>query len=342
LRIRSIAGTCLGRIELKADMLEPKKSANPLVSIVLPTYMRSHKLREAINSVRSQTYSEWELIVVDDNQPTEPHAERTETIVREYQNLANVVLIMHGCNKGACAARNTGIAAAKGDFIAFLDDDDIWVANKLALQVDALNKDSSADFVFCDLVCVDETANTRHVVHWGLSKDDLFKDLLKKGGGICTSALLIRKTAVLEIGGFDTSLPSYQDYDLLLRLALRYKHVAIDIPLLEYNVGADGISRNYEAKFKGKKLMIEKYSVYFGDRSLSAYYAGHLEVLGDYAVLNGRRWVAIGYFARSILKRPALPSAYLKLFVSVIGGEWLYRITSISFRKVRRLMGGGV
>lgn len=318
------------------------ESVNPLVSIVLPTYMRSQKLRETINSVLSQTYSPWELIVVDDNRPTEPHAEQTETTVREYQNFANIVLIKHGCNKGACAARNTGIAAAKGDFIAFLDDDDIWVANKLALQVDALNKDPSADFVFCNLVCVDETTNSSHVVHWKFSKDDLFNDLLKKGDGICTSALLIRKTAVLAIGGFDTSLPSFQDYDLLLRLALRYKHVAIDIPLLEYNVSADGISRNYEAKFKGKMIIIDKYSEYFGARSLSKYYAGHLAVLGDYALLRGRRWVSIKYFARSILKRPAWPSTYVKLFVSVLGGERLHRIASIFSKKVRRLIGGGV
>jgi glycosyltransferase involved in cell wall biosynthesis len=308
---------------------------------VLPTYKRSHKLKATIDSVFQQTYGKWELIVVDDNQPSDPHSRETENVMCQYRDHPNVVLIKHGVNKGACAARNTGIAAAKGEFIAFLDDDDIWATNKLELQVDALRRNPEAGFVFCDLICVDSTDNTRKRVKFGLSKDDLFRDLLKRGGGICTSALMIRKDLLAEIGGLDESLPSYQDYDLLLRLALRAKHAAIELPLLDYNVSSDGISRNYEAKFKGKKTIIDKYREHFRDRTLASYYGTHLEVLGDYAVLHGRRWVAIRYYAHAISKRPVSVSPYAKLLVALIGGESLYRVASSRYHKARRFIASG-
>jgi glycosyltransferase involved in cell wall biosynthesis len=310
-----------------------------LVSIVLPTYRRAGKLKATIDSVFRQTYANWELIVVDDNHPSDTHSRETENVIREYSDHSNVVLITHGVNKGACAARNTGITAAKGEYIAFLDDDDTWATNKLELQVAELRKNPDTGFVFCDLICVDSTDNTRKRVKFGLSKDDLFRDLLKRGGGICTSALMIRKDILLEIGGFDASLPSYQDYDLLLRLALRCKHAAIDTPLLDYNVSSDGISRNYEAKFRGKKIIIDKYSNYFRDSSLAAYYGTHLEVLGDYAVLHGRRWVAIRYYAHAISKRAVSVSPYAKLLVALIGGETLYRRASARYQKARQLIG---
>jgi len=319
---------------------ERERMCEPLVSIVLPTYKRSAKLKATIDSVFQQTYGNWELIVVDDNHPSDPHAQQTERVVRDYRDHPNVVLIKHPANRGACAARNTGIAAARGQYIAFLDDDDIWAANKLALQVQELDRNSEAGFAYCDLVCVDSTSGTRQVIHFGLSKDDLFVDLLKRGGGICTSALLVRKEVLMAVGGFDASLPSYQDYDLLLRLALHSKHVAIDIPLLDYNVASDGISRNYAAKFRGKKILIDRYRTHYRDKGLVGYYGRHLEVLGDYAVLDGWRWLAIGCYAKSIAKRPASPSPYLKLIVSLLGGRTLYTLASQHYHKARRLLGG--
>jgi len=310
-----------------------------LVSIVLPTYKRSHILKATIDSVFRQTYGNWELIVVDDNHPSDPHSRETEKVISDYMDHPNVVLITHGVNKGACAARNTGIAAAKGKFIAFLDDDDTWATDKLALQVDALQKNAEAAFVFCDLICVDSTDNSRKLVNFGLSKDSLFLDLLKRGAGICTSALVIRKDVLVAIGGFDNSLPSYQDYDLLLRLSLCSKGMSIEVPLLTYNVSADGISRNYEAKFAGKKIIIERYEKYFSDRSLAHYYGLHLGVLADYAILHGKRWIAVKYYALSISKTPVAVFTYVKLLVTLLGGEWLYRFTSDKYQKLRQSVG---
>jgi glycosyltransferase involved in cell wall biosynthesis len=306
---------------------------------VLPTYKRSHKLKATIDSVFRQSYANWELIVIDDNQPKDLHCHKTESIVAGYSDRSKVVLIKHGVNKGACAARNTGIAAARGEFVAFLDDDDTWTADKLEVQVTALSRDPGAGFAFCDLICVDSTDNTRRRVTFHLGRDDLFRDLLKRGGGICTSALLIRRQVLLEIGGFDASLPSYQDYDLLLRLALRTKHVSVGFPLLDYNVSADGISRNYEAKFRGKRIIIEKYREHFLDKELEAYYRAHLEVLGDYAILHGKRWLAITCYARSLRARPVALTAYGKLMTSLIGGVHLYKLGSRAYQHARQLGG---
>ena len=308
----------------------------PLVSIVLPTYKRADRLKGTIDSVMNQTYANWELVVVDDNGLSDPVSRKTREIIENYRGLNRVAFVGHEVNKGACAARNTGIAHARGEFVAFLDDDDTWAPNKLELQLAAFQADPGLGFVFCDLLCVDSTDNTRKLVKYGFGRETLFRDLLRNGAGICTSALVIRRDLLESIGGFDASLPSYQDYDLLLRLALRSRGVAVEEPLLCYNVSQDGISRNYESKFIGKKLILEKYLEHFSARDLSRYFAFHLGVLADYAVLHGRRWTAVKYYTLSISKWPASIPPYAKLLATLVGGQWLYKRASSMYHQLAR------
>src|SRR5882672_9314945 len=99
----------------------------PLVSVVLRTCRRAHMLKPAIEAVFAQTYKNWELIVVDDNDKSGSHSRDTREIVQGFQGRGHdVTLVVHGENRGLCAAGDTGIANARGEFVAFIDDDDIW------------------------------------------------------------------------------------------------------------------------------------------------------------------------------------------------------------------------
>jgi hypothetical protein len=149
----------------------------------------------------------------------------------------------------------------------------------------------------------------------------------------------VKRDLLIAIGGFDNSLPSYQDYDLLLRLSLCSKYTSIDAPLLSYNVFSDGISRNYESKFTGKKIILEKYRKYFSAVNLAHYYGIHLGVLADYAVLHGKRWIAVKYYVLSIAKRPVSVNSYVKLLITLAGGERLYRFVSNRYREIRQAGG---
>src|SRR5688500_9781977 len=103
---------------------------NPIVSVVIPTYNRAHLIRRAIDSVVAQTFADWELIVVDDASKDD-----AEGVVRSYGD-SRMRYVRHDVNKGASAARNTGLYAAHGEFVAFLDSDDEWLPEKLASQVE--------------------------------------------------------------------------------------------------------------------------------------------------------------------------------------------------------------
>ena len=124
---------------------------SPLISIVIPTYKRPDSLKKAIDNVLKQKYTNWEIIVVDDNGLTSSPSIKSEQIVRKFDQNIIIKYIKHDINRGACAARNTGILAARGRYVAFLDDDDAWEHNKLELQVSKMLANDSAGFCFCDL-----------------------------------------------------------------------------------------------------------------------------------------------------------------------------------------------
>jgi len=109
------------------------------VSVVIPTYKRSHILSKAINCVLLQTYKDIEIIVVDDNNENDEFRKKTEILMEQYKNNSRIKYIKHPKNKNGAAARNTGINASDANFIAFLDDDDLWSHKKIEKQMEYLN-----------------------------------------------------------------------------------------------------------------------------------------------------------------------------------------------------------
>ena len=175
---------------------------DPLISIVLPLYNGKNLVSKSIESVLAQSYTHWELLVVDDGS-----TDGGGDYIRTHFPQATVI---RQPNAGVAAARNKGIANAKGDLIAFLDQDDEWLPTKLRDQWDALRSDPYCAFVTC---------NQHFVCHEGVSLPANFSEKLKaEHRALVPSALLVRKQALQAVSLFDESLDVSSDFDLIRRL----------------------------------------------------------------------------------------------------------------------------
>jgi glycosyltransferase involved in cell wall biosynthesis len=211
----------------------------PSISVVIPTYNRAQNLIKALSSVSQQTYQPVEIIVVDDGSTDE-----TESVVRSFRSELNktsttVEFIQHNTNKGPAAARNTGIEHATGDFVAFLDSDDWWLDQKLELQMQLL-VDSSPDtaVIYCEYYRQDEK-NYRRKPNSQCYSGDVHEQLLQGWCPATTSLFLIRREALSDVGGFETGVMSFEDYDLWLRLAETYNFDYYPEPLVVKRVNGD-------------------------------------------------------------------------------------------------------
>lgn len=199
------------------------------VSVIIPTYKNRGGLIDSIESALSQNYDGLiEVIVVDDNDPRSTFRKHTEELMEQYKDNAKVKYIRHEVNKNGAAARNTGIRASKGDLIAFLDDDDLFLAGKLSKQVKYLecHKDKSA--VYCHA----RRGNT--IASIAILEGDGSRDILLLQSNFFTPSLMFRREALEAINGFDESFRRHQDYELLLRFfAAGYKIGCIPEVLIE-------------------------------------------------------------------------------------------------------------
>jgi glycosyltransferase involved in cell wall biosynthesis len=206
----------------------------PAVSVILPTHSRLEFLRRAIESVLAQTFEDLEVVVVDDG-PNDAIAE----FVAGHPDKC-VRLVRHERNQGVAAARNTGIAAATGSYIGFIDDDDLWLPTKLERQVPLL-RNEGADVVH-SLVYI---ANGEGEVYEAATQRGfrLFREVAAAGypylwllrrSSFQIGTFLVRRTCINDIGGFDATLSAVDDLDFVHRLRRRYEFRLVDEPLTKY------------------------------------------------------------------------------------------------------------
>jgi len=207
-----------------------KIETKPQVSVIIPTYNRAWIIEEAIDSVLAQDYTEFELIVVDDGS-----TDHTSDVLDSYRN---VIKVFPQKNKGVSAARNRGIAEASGKFIAFLDSDDLWLPQKLTVQIEFFDQTPDALICQTDEIWIRNglrvNPKKRHKKPSGM----IFKPSLK----LCLvspSATMIHRGLFDRVGGFDETLPACEDYDLWLRISCRFPIHLIDTPLIIKRGGHD-------------------------------------------------------------------------------------------------------
>lgn len=239
-----------------------------MISCIISTYKRPvNILMRAVMSVINQTYKDIELIVVNDC-PEEKELEKE--IRQELLKIENFKInyIVHKKNLGACQARNTGINISKGEFLAFLDDDDEWLENKLEVQL-AYFSNPKVGLVYCDNYIISKNSKVLHKNTPSKKFNSITKELLLSNfiGG--TSFPLLRKEAVISVGGFDINLKSSQDVDMWIRISQSYECIYCEKPLLNYYISDVSISKNLDKKISGYKYLIDKYkSYYLEDKTL--------------------------------------------------------------------------
>lgn len=297
-------------------------NSKSLISVIIPTYKRPNKIINAIKTVEKQTYSNFEIIIVDDNDSESNYRKKTKKNVLKNKK-ENLIYIEHKKNLGACAARNTGIENAKGEYIAFLDDDDIWYKKKLEKQFNKIKNDENIALVYCNYYKIDRTKNSKSKTNY-VYRGETYKAFLKKTSGLCTSSFLIRSSKIKKIGGFDEKLTSYQDYDLLLRLSKENKIDFVEEPLMEYIIDKDGISNDIDSKIKGKKAILNKYENEYKKNNLKKSLSNHYIILGDFFILSKNKRGGIEYYIKAIVLYPYSLKYYIKILgVCFFGFEFL-------------------
>jgi glycosyltransferase involved in cell wall biosynthesis len=217
------------------------------VSVVIPTRNRCARLLNAIASVRAQTGVDIEIIVVDDaSSDNTPRA--LPALCREEPRLRYV---RNECPLGGSGARNTGVALARGEFVAFLDDDDRFLPGKLEQQIAALREKPDAPAASCSFwLYFGERQSALRRLHAPRERGELLRANVLGGASVC----MVRTESFRKVGGFDQRLPSCQDWDLWLKLHALGPIVVCEAPLVRYSFHPDSqITGNALAEYRGRR-----------------------------------------------------------------------------------------
>jgi glycosyltransferase involved in cell wall biosynthesis len=269
------------------------------VTVVVPTYDRRELLERALNSVRNQTVLPSRVVVVDDASPNP-----AEPFVTGLYDDLTVDVVRHEENRGAAAARNTGVETADTEYVAFLDSDDYWDERKLELQLDVFEA-RDVGLVYCDQYIVEPDGVIKPSGK-ALPEGDVCPSLLDGWTAPNTSTLIFDRETLFDLDGFDTSLKSCQDHDLWMQLARKGVQVGVVKEPLSYFArdADDRISYDYPARMDGVDMFLDKWHA---------------------PIAEARSEQAYQRFAAEYRARAALPIAYgallkreLRTFIEVV------------------------
>ncbi len=231
------------------------------VSAIITTHNRAKLLKRAIDSVAGQTYGNIELIIVDD-----ASTDGTEELCRGLANV-NYIRVGEGESRGGNHARNLGILAAKGKYVAFLDDDDCWKPDKIEKQV-RLMEEKKCGVVFCgQKLEIMEVGSVRYadLLPAEANQGDVSKKILYNIVSV-TSCMLFDKKALMEAGMFDENLNFWQEYELTIRLAQLTRFYFVAEPLVVYRIDTGDKQRKtnkYHEWRKAVKYVLKKHKKLF-------------------------------------------------------------------------------
>ena len=304
-----------------------------LVTVVLTTHNRPPDLvNRALKSVTEQTFSNLEIIVVDDSDSIYDLRDEVGSIVLGYDKFG-VIYICHDECLGACAARNTGARLAKGDFIAFLDDDDEWKPDKIEKQLTEFVDDDVA-LVYCGYSIMDASSKEtemRKSYHSGYIYDKL---IINNFIG-STSFPLIRRSHLIEAQGFDVEMPSAQDYDMWLRLARKHKVGFIREPLVIYHVhSGQQISDNLHKKIAGLERINMKNTKYLEENPVAWWHRNI--VIVPYYAKNGDLIKALSTWRFSVKKCPKRVKKNVLYLLKIFKNTTIYALKNVGLGEVSR------
>lgn len=250
----------------------------PTVSIVIPAYNCAWCIDRALDSVAAQSFRDYEVIVVDDGS--------TDNTAAVLAARPEPLRVIRQANAGMSAARNAGIAAARGEFVAFLDSDDWWRPGKLAAQVELMRADP--ELGFCSSATELQSPDGQTVGEWGCpaSTAGLVAQIL---GGVSAvaggaSSVLVRRALLEVLTGFDARLRGAEDTDMWIRLGAAGRYACLSEPLVVVTRNPSSVSRNREAMRAGALACLDKNRGLLPEAGRGAYWrACKATVLADYA-----------------------------------------------------------
>lgn len=231
------------------------ESPQELISVVIPTYNRAHCIERAIRSVLDQTYSELELLIIDDGSTDD-----TEKVVKAIQD-DRLQYICLKKNSGACMARNVGVQYAKGDIIAFQDSDDCWYADKLEKQMGYWAEHPECNMIYSAYMLKRGNGKDVRVPYaetWGNLEGNIFNTLLVNNT-VGTPTILFRKASFLDAGGFDERMECLEDWDFAIRFAEKNRIGYVEEVLMDAYLMEGGISSHIGNFCLNRCRMIVKY-----------------------------------------------------------------------------------
>ncbi len=309
----------------------------PSVTVVIPVYNGERYISETLETVFAQTFRDYEIICVDDGS-----TDGSGALLKAYGERVRVV---RQSNAGQSAARNAGVALAKGAFIAFLDQDDRWYPSKLERQVAALTAAPDAVLVHCNYDRVDADGR---MLQPGAALAERASALASPLGRlleealIFPSAMLVRREAFQRVGGFDPALRGFEDFDLIARLKRQGRFVLLNEPGMAYRFHGAGFSRagGTDVMRSRERFLVRMQELYAGDRTKQALISDMLADCysdwGIHEVRHGNRAAGRAMLARSLLCHPGKIRTYSRFFRASLPRLQLSRIAERIHKVLRR------
>jgi glycosyltransferase involved in cell wall biosynthesis len=221
------------------------------VSVIIPAYNAMNYLPQTVESVLKQTFTDFELIIVNDGS-SDGIEQWVDTITD------NRIRLISQKNQGTATARNTGIAHAKGAYIAFLDSDDLWEVSNLEKQVYCLNNNPDVGLVYVWVKSIDAEGNDLAQIYGNDAEGDVWEKLLQENIIRTGSAAMVRSDCFEKSGVFDQNLKFAEDWEMWIRIARNYSFAVIKEPLVDYRFHANNKSKNHIKGIDNFRLIIEK------------------------------------------------------------------------------------
>ncbi len=287
-----------------------------IVTAIITTHKRNPEIVErALKSVIAQTYHVEDVIIVDDSPSDFEHRMDVKKMVKGYAD-RNVKYIEHTQCQGACAARNTGIAASRGEFVAFLDDDDEWKPEKIEKQLEKF-KDDKIALVYCGAEVFNDADGSVNYDKTDYLRGKVYENLILNNFIGSTSYPLIRKKALIDVGGFDVLMQSAQDYELWLRISQKYEVDYVPEALALYHVHPGvRISTNPAKRINGLERLNSKNIDFIKNNRITRYYR-YIKITPFYSA-NKQMAKALRVWLYCVCLRPLNIRENIRYFKSII------------------------
>jgi glycosyltransferase involved in cell wall biosynthesis len=308
----------------------------PLVSVVIPLFNKENYVEATLQSVVNQTYSEIELVVIDDSSTDESY-QVVQKYLRSHSGRFRNVTVKTRANTGQAGARNEGVLKSKGEFVAFLDADDVWHPEKIDKQVRYLTVHQEIGLVFCNYFMIFETSSNIKAVKLSPIERKVNSWLLTVGyGGLVESTGLARRLTLLEMGGFQSNLQMCGGLDLAYRFKQIKEVGCVDEYLCGYRVTQDGWHNNKSDLVQSYELLLTNNNLYGEyEAKVRRYLKIHLYL---WSFRNRFTFQSFSALFAQFLKNPIVFSSYVlattsRVFLATIWGV-LMRKESSSMREL--------